>query len=158
MATATKKPPAPKGAPKKPEPAPCKEFPVALGSMSGDMSTCGISARIERRHISLDTAEDLFCARRLEIRMFLAGDDPNQKTLWANSQIRMSGVVDVRRFSCTKDKIGIRLVMVSHDVSFDELREFTKKDARLQIFTINDPDEAPQQAGGEDEEEEADEE
>jgi len=67
-------------------------------------------------------------------------------------------VVDVRRFSCTKDKIGIRLVMVSHDVSFDELREFTKKDARLQIFTINDPDEAPQQAGGEDEEEEADEE
>lgn len=157
MATATKKPPAPRAAAKKPEAPKCKEFPINLGSMSGDSATCGISVRIDRRNISLDTCEELFCARRLEVRMFLADDNPNQKMLWENARIKMSGVVDVRRFSVSKDKVGLRMVMVSHDVSFDELREFTKKDARLQVFGVMDPDEAPE-GDDDDDDEDADEE
>ena len=121
------------------------EMPVGFGGVSIGKSTARLSIGVDRSNLSLETADELFCNRRLTCRITLdrKGEGDGQKAMFDDANHRIDAIADSKGFRTTTEAFSAGLTFSLNDIDIAELAKFSKGNGKLVISEIGEiPEEA----------------
>jgi hypothetical protein len=115
------------------------ELGVSFGNVSIGDGTARLGIKLDREQVELETAEELFCGRRLtgQVVVVAADEDPNQKHLFKGDKPEIEATFDVKRFSMGPKDITTGLTFSIGDVDVETLSHFAKRKGELRIASVS---------------------
>jgi len=136
------------------------ELGVSFGNVSIGDGTARLGIKLDREQVELETAEELFCGRRLtgQVVVVANGEDPDQRHLFDGNKPEIEATFDVKRFSMGPKDITTGLTFSIGDVDVETLSHFAKRKGELRIASVSKLEDASDDFDEEEDAEEADEE
>jgi len=113
------------------------EIPVSFGGVSIGQSTARLGLRIDRSHIDLIQADELFCGHRLTGDVVLGNrDDGEGQTTMFDTDFIVSGHFDVKQLGVNADRLSTGLTFSLKDVEIETLAKFSKGVGKLVVREV----------------------
>lgn len=121
------------------------DVPVQFGGVSIGQHTAKLSFKITRESLTLESADELFCERRLTGKIQLGGqeDSPQQGKLF-NCDVSIDGSFDIHRFGVTSDAYTTGATLKLKEIDIALLAKFSKGAGRIIVLEAQEiPEDAP---------------
>lgn len=117
--------------------------PVSFGGVNLGQETASIGIKIDRKHLTLNTADKAFSGHRLIGRIILGHfddgpDTANNQASMFDSDCSVDGAFDVKRFGVNSVYFATGLTFSLADVDIEDLSHFSKGTGRLIVEEIAD--------------------
>lgn len=130
--------------------------PVTFGGVSIGVETARIGVKFDRDALSIDTADEFLCGRRLTGRIYTVpkGEDPTQKHMFKGERHEVTNVFDIKKISVSPKMIGANLTFALEGVDMAELSQFASRQGRIEIYELANLADVGEDADDEDGDEE----
>ena len=108
----------------------------SFGGVSVGDKTARIGVSIEREHLTLKTADDILCDRRIQGKIISlpAGSQSDQGALpGMDEEIELDGIFDVKGLSHNSKHISFGLTFMLKGLDVGGLALFAKRNGRIEI-------------------------
>ncbi len=121
--------------------------PVAFGGVSIGEKTARIGIKINRKNLTLETADKAFSGRRLIGRIVLGHEDESaDQTQMFDSDYSVEGAFDVNQFSTNATYFGAGLTFNLAEIDIEDLAHMSKGAGRLIVDEVTDiPEPEPEE-------------
>lgn len=125
------------------------KFACKFGNVGIGDETANLGLAVSREQLNIDAADDMFCGKRLKVRVVVSEGDPDQKQFWDDLRWDIEATADVKSFRVTAKRIATSLVFQLSEISAEQLSHFARREGHVFVLKVH---EAAADEGDEDKE------
>lgn len=127
-------------------------MPVAFSNVSIGDETARIGVKIDRANLSIESADEILCGKRCEVKIELGTQDDASGQQYIEGTVEaIEATVDIKRYSVSPKAISAGLTFALSEVEPRALAPYAKGKGRLLVTKIEDIPEDDEESEGDEE-------